>query len=116
MTTTPTTSGIGGRSHIGAGSSVTGELEFPGTVELLGKVNGKVKAVAIVLEESGVAEGEFEAETIVVKGRFDGSITGGAVTLHSRSQVSGEIAYAALSIESGAQVNAVVHPRQGVAK
>jgi len=45
--------GAGGRSHLGVGSRITGELYFPGTVELPGYVKGRVEASSIVIEEAG---------------------------------------------------------------
>ena len=96
--------GTGGRSHLGAGSRITGELFFPGTVELPGFVKGRVEASAIVIEEAGEVEGELHAASIAIKGRFNGQVIGGKVRLHSSARVTGEITYESLSIESGAQV------------
>jgi cytoskeletal protein CcmA (bactofilin family) len=96
--------GSGGRSHLGAGSRITGELHFPGTVELPGYVKGRVEASAIVIEEAGEVEGELHAASITIKGRFDGQVMGGKVRLHASARVMGEITYESLSIESGAQV------------
>lgn len=96
--------GSGGRSHIGAGSRITGELYFPGTVELPGYVKGSVEAAAIVIEEAGEVEGELRASSITIKGRFKGQIKGGAVQLHATACVVGDITYESLSIQSGAQV------------
>jgi len=56
--------GAGGRSHLGAGSRITGELFFPGTVDLPGYVKGRVEASAIVIEEAGEVEGEIHAASI----------------------------------------------------
>jgi cytoskeletal protein CcmA (bactofilin family) len=94
----------GGRSHLGAGSRITGELYFPGTVELPGHVKGRVEADSIVVEESGEVEGELHAAGIAIKGQFSGQIFAGKVRLHATARVTGEIAYESLSIESGAQV------------
>ncbi|SEP02810.1 protein CcmA, bactofilin family [Salinihabitans flavidus] len=105
------TSGSGGRSHLGAGSRITGELYFPGTVELPGYVNGSVEASAIVIEEAGDVEGELHAANITIKGRFKGQIKGGAVQLHTSARVAGDITYDSLSIESGAQVEGACIPR-----
>jgi len=76
-------SGSGGRSQLGVGSRATGELYFPGTVELPGYVKGSVEAAAIVIEETGEIEGELRAPSVVIKGRFKGQIHGGAVQLHA---------------------------------
>jgi len=100
----PDAAGAGGRSHLGAGSRITGELYFPGTVELPGYVKGRVEASAIVIEEAGEVEGELHAASIAIRGRFHGQVMGGKVALHASAQVTGEITYESLSIESGAQV------------
>ncbi len=99
-----TPSGSGGRSHLGTGSRITGELYFPGTVELPGYVNGSVEAAAIVIEEAGEVEGELHAASVTIKGRFKGQVIGGKVALHTSARVTGEITYESLSIETGAEV------------
>lgn len=103
--TLPTTGLASGRSHFTAGSKLTGDLQVPGLVELLGHVDGKVTANAIMIEESGSVDGELHGAKVSIKGQFEGKIFGGVVTLHSSANVSGEIFYETLSIESGAQVN-----------
>ena len=105
------TAGSGGRSHLGAGSRITGELSFPGTVELPGYVKGRVEASAIIIEETGEAEGELEAASITIKGRFKGQIRGGTVKLHTSARVSGDITYESLSIDSGAELEGQCTPR-----
>ncbi len=96
--------GSGGRSHLGEGSRITGELYFPGTVELPGYVKGRVEASTIVVEDAGEVEGELRAASIAIKGRVDGQVIGGDVKLHTSARVTGEITYESLRIESGAQV------------
>jgi len=93
----------GGRSHLDAGSRITGELQFTGTVELPGYVKGRVEAFAIVVEKAGEVEGELHAANVAIKGRFHGRVIGGKVALHASARVTGEITYESLSIESGAQ-------------
>ncbi len=96
--------GSGARSHLGAGSRITGELFFPGTVELPGFVKGRVEASAVVIEEAGEVEGEIHAASVAIKGRFNGQVFGGKVRLHATARMTGEIFYESLSIESGAEV------------
>jgi cytoskeletal protein CcmA (bactofilin family) len=104
--------GSGGRSHLGAGSRIVGELSFPGTVELPGYVKGRVEAAAIVIEETGEVEGELHAASIAIKGRFNGEVNGGTVQLHASARVVGNIAYESLSIDSGAELEGKCTPRQ----
>ncbi len=101
----PTTGLASGRSHITAGSKLTGDLQVPGLVELFGHVDGKVTADAIMIEESGSVDGELHAAKVSIKGRFEGKIFGSVVNLHSTAKASGEIFYETLCIDSGAQVN-----------
>lgn len=96
--------GAGERSYLGKGSRITGELKFPGTVELPGYVKGRVEATSIIIEDSGEVEGELRAASITIKGRFNGSLFGSTVTLEASARVSGEITYHTLSIESGAEL------------
>lgn len=101
----PASGHASGRSHFTVGSKLTGDLRVPGLVELLGHVDGKVSADAIMIEESGSVDGELHASSIAIKGKLEGKILGGVVTLHSSANVSGEIFYETLNIESGAHVN-----------
>lgn len=96
--------GSGERSYLGRGSRITGELQFPGTVELPGYVKGRVDAASIIVEGSGEVEGELHAASIAIRGRFNGTLIGGSVTLQSSARVAGEIIYETLSIESGAEL------------
>lgn len=103
--TSDTTDLASGRSHFEAGSKLTGDLRAPGLVELLGHLEGKVSADAVIIEESGSVDGELHAATVAIKGQFEGKIFGVTVSIHSGAKVSGEISYETLHIESGAQVN-----------
>ena len=111
MDETSTTPGTSGRSHLGAGSRITGELYFPGTVELPGHVKGRVEATTIVIEQSGEVEGELHAASIAIKGRFSGRITGGDVKLLTTARVAADITYERLSIDSGAQLEGRCEPQ-----
>lgn len=95
----------GGRSHFAAGAKLSGDLIVPGLVELLGDVEGTVQADAVVIETSGTVSGDLKAGGITIKGRFQGRIFGGDVRLLSGARVAGEVAYASLTIESGAEVD-----------
>jgi cytoskeletal protein CcmA (bactofilin family) len=104
----------GGRSYLEAGSRITGELQFPGTVELPGYVKGRVEASTVIIEETGEVEGEIHATSIVIKGRFKGRLTGGSVKLHTSARVTGDITCESLSIDSGAELEGDVHAGRSV--
>ncbi len=98
--------GQGGRSHLAPGAHVAGDLTVPGLIELVGRVEGRLNADSVVIEDRGSVEGEVHAATVVVRGEFNGTLTAGAVRLHSTARVTGRILYDTLSIESGAEVTA----------
>lgn len=101
MTATPSRNA---RSHLAAGARLNGTLSIPGHFELVGHADGTIDADGITIESGGSAVGELRARTIIVKGTFEGRILGGAVTLSAGAQVSGEVFYSTLTIESGAHV------------
>jgi cytoskeletal protein CcmA (bactofilin family) len=110
-TTPPAGAGNGARSHLSVGSNITGELQFPGLVEVAGQLQGQIAAASIVVEETAVIEGDLSAKSIQIKGRVKGRINGGEVRLMSSARVSGDIAYDTLSIDSGAEVHAACKMR-----
>ena len=103
----------GERSYLGQGSSITGDLEFPGSIEISGTINGNVAADAIVLGESAVVEGSLTAASITVRGRMQGRLFGGSVSLQSSARFEGEVTYTQLSIDSGAEVVAKFRKAKG---
>ena len=102
----PSSVAAGGRSNFAAGSKLTGDIHAPGLVELLGHIDGRIYADAILIEDSGSVAGELHAVDIAIKGKLEGSVSGGVVKLHGSASVSGEVVYETLSIENGAEVNA----------
>jgi cytoskeletal protein CcmA (bactofilin family) len=112
MSTPPVSPGAsGGRSHLAAHSKVVGDLEFPGTVEMLGTVEGRVTAAAIQLEAGGRASGTLIAGSIAIKGQFEGEIAGGQVRLFAGARASGQISYDSLGIDEGAEIDATCRRR-----
>ena len=106
--------GPGGRSHLVAGTRIVGDITAPGLLEIQGEVEGRVAADSVVIEEHGQVRGEVAAAAVGVRGTFDGHIAAGAVRIHATARLSGTIAYATLSIESGAEVTATLN-RTGAA-
>lgn len=102
---------IGGRSYIAAGSGIVGDLEFPGLVEVFGTITGNLSAGSIMVGEGGVVKGSLIAASITLRGQATGKIIGETVLCHSTAQISGEITYATLMVESGAELEATMRLR-----
>lgn len=98
--------GGGGRSVLVAGARIVGDITAPGTLEIQGRVEGRVTADAVVIEERGVVDGEVRAQSVGVSGTFSGRIESAMVRVHASARLGGTIRYGSLMIESGAEVTA----------
>jgi len=89
-------------SSFGAGLLMEGNITGNGDLHLDGTVRGDVKVGHLIVGESGNIEGKVEAETIEVRGRIVGSITGKQIKLQATAYVEGDITHDQLAIDVGA--------------
>lgn len=96
--------GTGARmlSSFGTGLLIEGNITGNGDLHLDGTVRGDVKVGHLIVGESGNIEGKVEAETIEVRGRIVGSITGKQIKLQATAYVEGDITHDQLAIDVGA--------------
>ena len=85
---------------------IEGQIISSGLIEIEGTVIGNIKGNSVILLQSGVIEGEVEAESFSVRGKFLGTIKAKSVNIGHKAQVSGTIEYSLLSVEDGASVDA----------
>ena len=102
--TKPAAMGTGARplSSFGAGLLIEGNITGTGDLHLDGTVRGDVKVGHLIVGEAGNIEGKVEAETIEVRGRIVGSITGKQIKLQATAYVEGDITHEQLAIDVGA--------------
>jgi cytoskeletal protein CcmA (bactofilin family) len=89
-------------SSFGSGLLIEGNITGAGDLHLDGTVRGDVKVGHLIVGESGNIEGKVEAETIEVRGRIVGSITGKQIKLQATAYVEGDITHDQLAIDVGA--------------
>jgi len=94
-----------GKSLLAADLRVTGDISCDGSIEVLGAVDGTLTARTLLVGAEGRVNGTVSAETIEVKGRLDGRISCASLTLRGTAQVTADVTYRALIIESGAQID-----------
>lgn len=92
------------RSVLSADLRVVGEITSTGTIEVLGEIDGTVTAHGLIVGGEGKVIGSVVAETVEVKGKLEGKVASGVFTLRAAAQISADVAYTTLVIESGAQV------------
>jgi cytoskeletal protein CcmA (bactofilin family) len=97
-------------SLIGAGSVITGDIQFTGGLRVDGTVKGNIKAVGdkpstLVLSEMAKIEGEIEVAHVVVNGSVAGPIKAREyLELMPKARVTGDVTYKTIEIHVGAIV------------
>jgi cytoskeletal protein CcmA (bactofilin family) len=89
-------------SIISAELLVRGTLVSEGDVQIDGKVDGDIRASALVIGDKAIISGDIYAEEATVRGRVEGSIRARKVQLCATCHVEGNILHEALAVESGA--------------
>ncbi|WP_050525410.1 bactofilin family protein [Pseudorhodobacter aquimaris] len=93
-----------GKSVLASDLKVTGDIISKGSIEVMGEVDGSITSESLIVSHEGAIKGNVAAKTVDLRGRLHGKIDSGALTLRSAAQVTAEITYETLTIESGAQV------------
>jgi cytoskeletal protein CcmA (bactofilin family) len=102
---------------IGAGTTVTGGLEFRGGLHLDGRIVGDVAGEPggskLTMGASGIIEGSVVVDDLVLNGAVRGDVHGRErVELGTAAQVDGNVSYKLLQMAAGARVNGrlIHHP------
>jgi len=97
---------------IAKGTCIVGEVHFSGSLEIEGQVKGNIEAAGddpnacVRVRDTGAVIGQVKAPVVIVSGSVEGDIYATKqVELASLAVVKGDIHYALLEIEKGAQVN-----------
>lgn len=91
---------------IGRDISFKGEISDCQSLVIEGTVAASAKCHAVQVQESGIYEGEIEAETIEVCGRIEGRVrVRGRLTIRSAGLVNGDITYGELDIAAGGRLS-----------
>ena len=95
---------------IGAGTKVTGDLEFRGRLHLDGKVEGDVTGEAgasvLVIGADGLVEGAVRVDELILNGAVRGDVEARErVELGASARVDGNVAYKLLQMSAGGCVN-----------
>jgi cytoskeletal protein CcmA (bactofilin family) len=89
-------------SAISRGITVVGRIFGEGTVEVFGRIEGKLSASAISIYEGARVEGDLVAEDLIIAGEVKGTIHADRVRLNSTAVVEGDIFHRTLTIEENA--------------
>jgi cytoskeletal protein CcmA (bactofilin family) len=90
---------------IGADFRVKGDISCEGDIQLEGTVDGNIKSVRLTVGETGIVNGDVNAEGVRVQGKVVGTIRAKTVDLAGTGHVTGDILHERLSVENGAFLN-----------
>ncbi len=84
---------------------IKGEISCTSTIEILGRIEGKVTSKTLIVGVEGRVKGSIFAENVDLLGKFDGTLATQGLLVRSSSDVQADVRYTTLSIESGALID-----------
>ncbi len=90
---------------IGADFRVKGDISCEGDIQLEGTVDGNIRSVRLTVGETGIVNGDVDAEGVRVHGKVVGTIRAKTVELAGTAHVTGDILHERMSMENGAFLN-----------
>jgi len=95
---------------VGAGTVVTGNVDFHGGLYLEGRVEGNIEATdneaRLDVSDQGHVHGEIRVSTVIINGTVEGDIyCTGRLVLGNQAHIDGSVYYNVLEMAAGAAVN-----------
>lgn len=84
---------------------IEGDISSSGLIEIEGEVKGTIKGNSIIIREDGVVIGDVIAESLNIRGKFEGNIKARNINISSKAFINGVIEYCSLCVEDGASVD-----------
>lgn len=105
--TRSTPTGQSSSNHIGAGTSIEGEIKSNGVIRIDGKVVGTINSTEkLVVGQSGVIEGDIQCKNAIVEGKIRGTLkVANILDLKKSAVIEGDISTQKLVVEEGAVFN-----------
>jgi cytoskeletal protein CcmA (bactofilin family) len=83
--------------------SIVGKIECNGPAQVLGRIEGELRASDLLISEGAQVEGSIIAQNVTVCGRVKGTIRAVRVKLQNGGAVEGDIFHRSLSIDENSQ-------------
>jgi cytoskeletal protein CcmA (bactofilin family) len=90
-------------SCIGSDMSIVGNIECKGPAQVLGRIEGELRASDLQISDGAQVEGSVIAQNVTVCGRVKGTIRAVRVKLQNGGVVEGDIFHRSLSIDENSQ-------------
>ena len=90
---------------------ITGDVSYSGKARVDGRIDGNVKGEYLVLSETGIINGDVEAETVICHGRIEGNVKAAKFNAKQTAFISGRIEVEDLSVDFGASLSGEIKAR-----
>lgn len=97
-------------SVISRALKITGQLESSEDIEILGEVNGDVRAATVRVGPGAKVNGTVAGDEVELSGTIEGKIEAKKVVLTASARMSGDVVHDDISIQSGAYVSGHLKP------
>ena len=94
---------MGTASCIGSDMSIVGKIDCNGPAQVLGRIEGELRASDLLISDGAHIEGSVIAQNVTVCGRVKGTIRAVRVKLQNGGAVEGDIFHRSLSIDENSQ-------------
>lgn len=84
---------------------IEGEVSSFGILEIEGSVKGTINGNTVILRENGFVEGTITAESLSIRGTFEGTIKAKNLNISSKAKLLGNVEYDNISVEDGACID-----------
>lgn len=105
--------GNGSMSFLGGEIIVNGNISGQGDLHIDGEIDGDVAGATVIIGPNGRVRGNIQADRATVAGYVEGTITADTLIVEKSARVAGDLSYASVSIETGAQVEGRLTQRGG---
>jgi cytoskeletal protein CcmA (bactofilin family) len=98
--------GSEGTLFVGAGVTLRGDVEVPGSASVDGRFEGTLKAKTLIVGQSGHVSGQISAETAEIRGMVDDQlVVRNKLVLRASGSISGAISYSKIMVEEGGSIS-----------
>ncbi len=101
-----------GGSVLAANAKIIGNVEFTGDFRVDGELLGDATGGRLEVGEKGRIDGFIAAEEARVNGLVTGGVDARSVAVGKAGRILSDIRYVKISVESGAQLNGLITPRE----
>ncbi len=89
--------------------TVTGEVQFAGTLIVDGKISGALSGNTMVVNSTGEVSGALEVDSLECFGTIEGTVVAGDIRISKTAAVVAEITAQTMEVEPGGTLNGGVH-------